>query len=90
MGPLRINSASFLAHWHYIALAIVTFLATAVFLRYLWREWTMIAMVGVVFYFLGGRYIFPWGTPWRRAVAIGIFLGVLFSTVEFFYNPVFT
>lgn len=47
-------------------------------------------MVGVFSYVMSGRYVFPWSTPWRRAVAIGVFFGILFSTIEFFYNPIFT
>jgi len=90
MASLKTIGAAVLTQWRVAALGLAFFLVTAVFARYLWREWTVFAMVGVFSYVMSGRYVFPWSTPWRRAVAIGVFFGILFSTIEFFYNPIFT
>lgn len=86
MGSFRINSASILAHWRPVALFIGTFLVTAVLVRYLWREWGIFAAVGVWAYVMCGRYVLPRGAPWLKAVAIGVFIGILFSTIVFFYT----
>jgi len=82
------NTRAFVSkYWQPVILTFGTFLATSMLLRYLWREWTIVAMVGVAFYILGGRYVLPLRTTWLRAIAIGVVLAVVISTIEFFYNP---
>jgi hypothetical protein len=51
-----------------------------------WRDWTVFALVWTGLYFMGGVRWFPWGTPIRKAVSIGVFAGTSLPTIEWLYK----
>jgi ABC-type Mn2+/Zn2+ transport system permease subunit len=52
----------------------------------LWKEQPFFAFAAVAFYFMGGIRFVPWKTPIRKAIAIGIFAGILVSSAMFYWG----
>jgi hypothetical protein len=52
----------------------------------LWKEQPFIAGVALMFYIVGGVRFIPWKTPVRRAIAIGIFFGIVISSAMFYWG----
>jgi hypothetical protein len=49
----------------------------------LWKEQPFFAAAAVALYIMGGVRFFPWKTPIRKAVAIGVFVGIVVSSAMF-------
>ncbi|OAF13326.1 hypothetical protein AYJ54_44120 [Bradyrhizobium centrolobii] len=69
-----------------LAICALVFLCTAIpialLLRAGWRDWTLFAGVWTAMYFMGGARWFPWSTPLRKAISIGVFVGTALPTIE--------
>jgi len=65
--------------------AVSAMISTGV-MGYLWKEQTFFAAVGVALYIMGGVRAFPWKTPLRKAISIGIFVGVVVSSALFYWD----
>jgi len=59
--------------------------AVALIMRTAWHDWTVFAMAWAAMYFMGAARWFPWGTPLRKAFAMGVFLGTALPTIEWLY-----
>jgi hypothetical protein len=59
--------------------------STAV-MGFLWKEHPFFAAVGVALYVMGGVRVFPWKTPLRKAISIGIFVGIAVSSALFYWD----
>lgn len=57
-------------------------LSTGLLFNHLWHQWTLFAGFFSLLYFSGLFRSFPWKTPLRKTVSIGIFLGLFASSVE--------
>src|SRR5262245_25655135 len=72
-SPLRLLLAS-------AASAVIT----TVLMGLLWKEKPFFAGAAVVLYLMGGMRGFPWKTPIRKSVSIGIFVGIVASSAIFY------
>jgi hypothetical protein len=53
---------------------------------FLWKEQPFFAAAAVALYIMGGVRVVPWKTPIRKAIAIGIFLGIAVSSAMFYWD----
>jgi hypothetical protein len=65
--------------------AVSAVISTAV-MGFLWKEQTFFAGVIVALYIMGGVRGFPWKTPIRKAISIGIFVGIVVSSAMFYWD----
>ena len=66
-----------------LAGAASAFISAAV-IGLLWKEQPFLAAVAVAFYIMGGVKFVPWKTPIRKAISIGIFVGIVISIAMFY------
>lgn len=51
-----------------------------------WKEQPFFAAAAVALYLMGGVRAFPWKTPIRKAISIGIFVGIAAASAMFYWN----
>jgi hypothetical protein len=51
-----------------------------------WKEQPFFAAAAVALYVMGGVRFVPWKTPIRKAIAIGIFVGIVASSALFYWD----
>jgi ABC-type Mn2+/Zn2+ transport system permease subunit len=68
-----------------LAGAVSAVISTAV-MGLLWKEQPFFAAAAVALYIMGGVRFFPWKTPIRKAVAIGVFVGIVVSSAMFCWD----
>src|SRR5262245_36870756 len=68
-----------------LAAAASAIIATAA-MGLLWREQPFFALAAVALYAMGGVRFVPWKTPIRKAIAIGIFVGISVSSAMFYWG----
>lgn len=74
------------ARWFAPLVGALLGVGVAVGFRYLWREWTFFAFAVSTFYLMGTFRLAPWRTPLRKAIAIGLFVGIALPMIEWLYN----
>jgi len=52
----------------------------------LWKEQPFFAAAAVALYIMGGVRFVPWKSPIRKAIAIGIFVGIVASSAMFYWG----
>jgi len=69
-----------------IAFCGVVFLCTAIplglLLRVGWRDWTLLAGLWAIMYFMGGVGWFPRRTPVQKAFSYGLLVGTVLPALE--------
>jgi hypothetical protein len=68
-----------------LAGAVSAAISTTV-LGFVWKEKPFFAGVAVALYITGGIRAFPWKTPVRKAISIGIFVGIVVSSALFYWD----
>jgi hypothetical protein len=61
-------------------------LISAALMGLLWKEQPFFAGAAIALYFMGGVRAFPWKTPIRKAISIGIFVGIVASSAMFYLD----
>jgi hypothetical protein len=69
-----------------VLLAIMCMVISTIAMSFLWKRLSFFALIGVFLFVTGGYVVFPWKTPIRKAISIGIWLGIVLSTTLFYLN----
>ena len=64
----------------------VSAVISTVLMGLLWKEKPFFAGAAIAVYLMGGMRGFPWKTPIRKAISIGIFVGIVTSTAIFYWD----
>ena len=70
----------------WLLVLVFSAVVVALIMRVAWRDWTVFAMGWAALYFMGAARWFPWGTPIRKALSIGVFIGTALPTAEWLYD----
>jgi hypothetical protein len=62
-----------------VLIAALSWAVSTAIVVYLWEEWRIFAFWFSAIYVIGGVRYFPWKTANRKAISIGIFLGIVIS-----------
>jgi hypothetical protein len=57
--------------------------------QYLWRRWTLYALVIYAPYLMGGFRFMPWKKAWAKVFSIGVFMGSFFAAIIWLCTVVF-
>jgi len=69
-----------------VLFAIVSMMLSAIAMSFLWKKLSFFALIGVFLFVTGGYVVLPWKTPIRKAISIGIWLGIGLSSALFYLN----
>jgi hypothetical protein len=72
--------------WRPVLFAILSMVISTIAMSFLWKKKSFFALIGVFLFVTGGYVVLPWKTPIRKAISIGIWLGIALSTALFYLN----
>ncbi len=56
--------------------------------QYLWKRWTLYALVIYAPYLMGGFRFMPWERAWAKVFSVGVFIGSLLAAIIWLYTVV--
>ncbi len=69
-----------------VAITLCVLIATFLVSRFAWVNWTLYAIALTAFVLFGGVRFWPWGVERLRPVGVGLFLGLVVASAEFYFS----
>jgi hypothetical protein len=72
--------------WRIAAIGIASTVVSTAVMSLIWKRQSFFALLGLFLLVSGGYTVLPWNSPIRKAISIGIFVGLILATGMFYLN----